>query len=136
MPEHRPVYRQVEMLIFQCEPRLQGQGDGDNATVHHGDEFIAFLSEPPDGTQVEFWTPYRHEEVPVERQWQTLERTAMCGMRHAQRCPKNQWFNAMRDASYKEKRFVTTRPGTDALTITSYERLTGFLPNHSLVYGL
>ena len=32
----------------------------------------------------------------MERQWQTLERTALYGMRHAPRCPKSQWFNAMR----------------------------------------
>ena len=105
----------------------------DGASEFTCDEMIKYLSSEGDGTAAEFSAPYVHEQQPVERDWSTLARTAICGMRHGPGGRKSDWFDAMRDAVYKEERYVTRRPSYDDKNISAYERLTGSIPSYDLV---
>ena len=102
----------------------------DNIQQHRTDELMLYLADG--GTAPEFSAPYVHEQMPVERDWQTITRTALSGMRHGG-APKAAWFDAVRDANYKEERISVERPKTDDLCITAFERLTTQKPNHELM---
>jgi hypothetical protein len=104
----------------------------DNAQETRSDAMVTYLAS--NGTAVEFSSPYIHEEVGlVERCWQTIERSAVASMRHAN-CTLSHWFNAMRNATHIEDKMVCKRVRCDDLLISNEQRLTQRIPDYSLMH--